>query len=250
MQRHASSSTSPTPASRSIRRSSRRRSPARRVMQLGFTMYGEDGVRRRPGDQRLARRLQDPEHARHARRSCRTRRSRPSRATARSAPRAWARPRRSRVSPAIANAIDDAVGVRLTALPLTAEAVYRALRASAQASRWRTSDADHPLHSQRRARSAPRSRRIITLVEVLQRAVRPVRARAKAARRASCGCCTVLVDGTRGVGLPLCWRLSSTATDGDDDRASRRRMESSRRCRRLFSNAARSSAGSARRASC
>ena len=32
------------------------------------------------------------------------------------------------VSPAIANAIDDAIGVRLTALPLTAEAVLRALR--------------------------------------------------------------------------------------------------------------------------
>lgn len=32
------------------------------------------------------------------------------------------------VSPAIANAVDDAVGVRLTALPLTAEAVYRAIR--------------------------------------------------------------------------------------------------------------------------
>jgi CO/xanthine dehydrogenase Mo-binding subunit len=34
------------------------------------------------------------------------------------------------VSPAIANAIDDAVGVRLTSLPLTAEAIYRALRAA------------------------------------------------------------------------------------------------------------------------
>jgi CO/xanthine dehydrogenase Mo-binding subunit len=33
------------------------------------------------------------------------------------------------VSPAIANAIDDAVGVRLTELPLTSEAVFRALRA-------------------------------------------------------------------------------------------------------------------------
>jgi CO/xanthine dehydrogenase Mo-binding subunit len=33
------------------------------------------------------------------------------------------------VSPAIANAIDDATGVRLTELPLTAEAVFRALRA-------------------------------------------------------------------------------------------------------------------------
>jgi CO/xanthine dehydrogenase Mo-binding subunit len=35
------------------------------------------------------------------------------------------------VSPAIANAIDDAVGVRLTSLPLTSEAVYRALREKA-----------------------------------------------------------------------------------------------------------------------
>jgi CO/xanthine dehydrogenase Mo-binding subunit len=35
------------------------------------------------------------------------------------------------VSPAIASAIDDAVGVRLTSLPLTAEAVYRGLRAKA-----------------------------------------------------------------------------------------------------------------------
>jgi len=34
------------------------------------------------------------------------------------------------VSPAIANAIEDAVGVRLTALPLTAESVYRALCAA------------------------------------------------------------------------------------------------------------------------
>jgi CO/xanthine dehydrogenase Mo-binding subunit len=35
------------------------------------------------------------------------------------------------VAPAIANAIEDAVGVRLTKLPMTAEAVYRALRAAA-----------------------------------------------------------------------------------------------------------------------
>jgi CO/xanthine dehydrogenase Mo-binding subunit len=33
------------------------------------------------------------------------------------------------VSPAIANAIDDAIGVRLTELPLTPEAVLRAIRA-------------------------------------------------------------------------------------------------------------------------
>jgi CO/xanthine dehydrogenase Mo-binding subunit len=35
------------------------------------------------------------------------------------------------VSPAIANAIDDAVGVRLTELPLNPESVLRALRAKA-----------------------------------------------------------------------------------------------------------------------
>ncbi len=35
------------------------------------------------------------------------------------------------VSPAIANAIDDAVGVRIMELPITAEAVLRALRAKA-----------------------------------------------------------------------------------------------------------------------
>ena len=33
------------------------------------------------------------------------------------------------LSPAVANALDDAVGIRLTELPLTAEAVFRALRA-------------------------------------------------------------------------------------------------------------------------
>jgi len=37
------------------------------------------------------------------------------------------------VSPAIANAIEDACGVRLTSLPLNAEAVFRALRAKANA---------------------------------------------------------------------------------------------------------------------
>jgi CO/xanthine dehydrogenase Mo-binding subunit len=35
------------------------------------------------------------------------------------------------VAPAVANAIDDAVGVRLTSLPLTPEAVLRAIRAKA-----------------------------------------------------------------------------------------------------------------------
>ena len=35
------------------------------------------------------------------------------------------------ISPAVANAIDDACGVRLTELPLSPEAVLRALRAKA-----------------------------------------------------------------------------------------------------------------------
>jgi CO/xanthine dehydrogenase Mo-binding subunit len=37
------------------------------------------------------------------------------------------------LSPAVANALDDAVGVRLTELPLTPEAVFRALRAKSGA---------------------------------------------------------------------------------------------------------------------
>jgi CO/xanthine dehydrogenase Mo-binding subunit len=35
------------------------------------------------------------------------------------------------VSPAIANAIEDAAGVRITELPITAESIYRALRRAA-----------------------------------------------------------------------------------------------------------------------
>ena len=49
--------------------------------------------------------------------------------TARSAPRASAKSRPSASSPALANAIDDAVGVRIMDMPLNAETVYRALRA-------------------------------------------------------------------------------------------------------------------------
>ena len=47
------------------------------------------------------------------------------------------------VSPAVANAIDDAVGVRLMELPLTPEAVLRALRSKAGA----------PLEGEREGRS-------------------------------------------------------------------------------------------------
>ena len=50
------------------------------------------------------------------------------RATRRLGPKASARSATMPLSPAIANAIDDAVGVRLMELPLTPEAVLRALR--------------------------------------------------------------------------------------------------------------------------
>jgi CO/xanthine dehydrogenase Mo-binding subunit len=41
----------------------------------------------------------------------------------------------SQVAPAIANAVYDAVGVRITDLPITAEKVFRALRAREAASK-------------------------------------------------------------------------------------------------------------------
>ena len=49
------------------------------------------------------------------------------------------------VSPAIANAIEDACGVRLTELPLTAERVFRALRCDAGQRRWRRVMRTHPI---------------------------------------------------------------------------------------------------------
>jgi len=36
----------------------------------------------------------------------------------------------SGVSPAIANAVEDAIGVRITSLPITPEKIYRAIRAA------------------------------------------------------------------------------------------------------------------------
>ena len=122
----------------------------------------EDASRRRPGDQRLARRLQDPrlldvppvmenevvdayqpngpfgaKGVGEVATFC--------------------------VSPAIANAIDDAVGVRLMELPLNPERCS-ARCARRPASRWRTRDMSthHQLHAQRRRRSPPTSSRITT----------------------------------------------------------------------------------------
>ncbi len=48
------------------------------------------------------------------------------------------------VPPAIANAIDDAIGVRLTSLPMTPEVIYRALRGKQPASGGLTWTRLHP----------------------------------------------------------------------------------------------------------
>ena len=96
-----------------------------------FHHVREDAHRRRAGDQRVARRLQDPGHPRRAGRDGERGGRRPSSRTARSAPRAWARPRPSACRRPSPMRSTDACGVRLTELPLNAEAVFRALRAKA-----------------------------------------------------------------------------------------------------------------------
>jgi aerobic-type carbon monoxide dehydrogenase small subunit (CoxS/CutS family) len=106
------------------------------------------------------------------------------------------------VSPAIANAIDDAVGVRLMSLPLTAEAVCRAFGLA----RYQRLDHCHAqtygnylmmrtIHftlnaEQVTADVAPHQ----NLVEVLQNSFALFGARESCAQ-GLCGCCTVLVDG-------------------------------------------------------
>ena len=110
------------------------------------------------------------------------------------------------VSPAIANAIDDAVGVRLTSLPLTAETLYRALRAAAQRSAGGLAlsrTIRFTLNGEQvAAEIAPHQ----NLVEVLQQRFDLFGARESCAQ-GLCGCCTVLVDGARGVGLPVSRRV-------------------------------------------
>ena len=87
----------------------RRRADAARLHHVG-----EDEFRRRPGDQRVARRLQDHRHRRFAGRDDQRGDRRVISTMRRSAPRVSAKSSTMPVSPAIANAIDDAVGVRLT----------------------------------------------------------------------------------------------------------------------------------------
>ena len=129
--RSPSWSTSSTAARRSIRGSSRRRSPAPRSCSsasrcsrrcsstAGQVTNASLADYKIPGIPRRAR----GHGERGGRRRCST--------TARSAPRASARSATFGVSPAIANAMDDAVGVRLMELPLNPEAVFRALREKA-----------------------------------------------------------------------------------------------------------------------
>ena len=97
------------------------------------------------------------------------------------------------VSPAIANAIEDACGVRLTELPLTAEKVYRALRAAArQAAGGVMRTINFTLNGEKvSAQVAPHQ----TIVEVLRDRFDLFGARESCAQ-GLCGCCTVLVDGT------------------------------------------------------
>ena len=117
------------------------------------------------------------------------------------------------VSPAIANAIEDAVGVRLTSLPLTAEAVYRALRvAQRQAAGGLNESGDeshHQLHPQRREGHARRSRRTRPSSKCCATAS-TCSARAKAARRACAAAarCWSTVRRCRAVSIS---RPSSTA---------------------------------------
>ena len=149
------------------------------------------------------------------------------------------------VSPAIANAIEDAVGVRLTALPLTAEAVYRALRAARRASRWRSEcrTIHFTLNGEKvAAEVAPHqtSSSCCAIASICS-------ARAKAARRA-CAAAAPCWSTARGVGLSLS-RGVRRRQDGYRPSSISRRMESSARCRRPSSKRARSSAASARRVS-
>ena len=99
-------------------------------MQFGFTMQEKMEFDAGQVTNASLRRLQDSRASSTFRPTCTTRRSRPSRQSGPFGAKGVGESGTFGVSPAIANAIEDAVGVRLTSLPLTAEAVYRALRAA------------------------------------------------------------------------------------------------------------------------
>ena len=137
--------------------------------------------------------------------------------------RAWARPRTFGVSPAIANAIHDAVGVRLTELPLTPEAVYHG-----DAEEMRKEIRFRLNGEAVSAQVAPHE----NLVEVLRDAFGLYGAR-ESCGQGLCGCCTVLVDGTRGLRLPLSGHPCVKTPKSRPSKAARRstpcRRRSSRR---------------------
>ena len=139
--------------------------------------------------------------------------------TARSAPRASAKPH-LRVSPAIANAIDDALGVRLTELPINAEVVFRALarrRQQAAGGRRETTMPHDQLHAQRRAGQRPRSSRITSWSSCCSANSACSGAR-ESCGQGLCGCCTVLVDG-RAVSGCLFLAAFVDGAEVDHDRA-------------------------------
>ena len=90
----------------------------------------EDAHRRRPGHQRLARRLQDPGLPRRAG-AMENLYVEHDQSNGPFGAKGVGEVATFCVGPAIANAIDDAVGVRLMEMPLNAETVYRALRGKA-----------------------------------------------------------------------------------------------------------------------
>ena len=122
------------------------------------------------------------------------------------------------VSPAIANAIDDAVGVRLTCAAAHGRDGLPGAARRARTSRWRTSDEPHhSLHPQRRRRSRPTSRRTRIWSRCCSSAS-ICSARARAARR---GCAAAArCWSTAAPCRAVCFsRRSSTATTVVDDRA-------------------------------
>ena len=203
-------------ARRSIPRSSRRQLSGAAIMQLGFTALRGDGVRA------TARSPTRRSPTTRSRASSTFRRDRDRRVVDEPQPngpfgaKGVGESGTFGVSPAIANAIDDAVGrARLTEMPLTArERLSRDLRGRRRrAARRMTMSAasrSHPLHAQRphgRGRRRAARERSSRCCSDQLRAVR----RARKLRQGLCGCCTRAGRRRRGVGLPAIWRRSSTA---------------------------------------
>ena len=118
------------------------------------------------------------------------------------------------VSPAIASAVEDAVGVRITDMPLTPEKVFRALREVAgqplQEAEMSTEKRTINFTLNGRAVSAEVALQW-NMVEMLQNSFGPMGAR-ESCGQGLCGCCTVLIDGQAATG---CLQLAALV-DGKD----------------------------------